>query len=180
MLDGGLQSGLVLAHACVPDPAALPTVDAQTLAHRLADASTSVVDLRSSAAWIAGHIPGSMWSIRPRLAATLAKCRRDVTLVADDPRIAAWAVSDLPVGERYEFSVLDGGFATWCTHGGEVRQVSDALPLAARIDYLFFTHDRHAGNKAASRAYLDWELGLLAQIDEPERNEFRPLTHQRM
>lgn len=41
------------------------------------------------------------------------------------------------------------------------------------IDYLFFTHDRHDGNKAAARQYLAWELGLVDQIDADERAMFR-------
>ncbi|PLZ02148.1 sulfurtransferase [Burkholderia sp. WAC0059] len=179
VLEHGLDSGLALPDAPVPDPVALPVIDAQTLARRLAQGGVSVVDLRSSAAWLSAHIPGSVWSIRPRLAAALAQGGHAVTLVADDSRIAAWAVADLPDAQRYAFSVLDGGFAAWRASGGpEAAAPADALPPSARIDYLFFTHDRHAGNKAASREYLAWELGLLAQLDEPERNAFRPLARR--
>ena len=46
-------------------------------------------------------------------------------------------------------------------------------PHADRIDFLFFVHDRHEGNKAAMRGYLQWETGLLAQLDEQERASFR-------
>jgi hypothetical protein len=41
------------------------------------------------------------------------------------------------------------------------------------IDYLFFVHDRHDGNKAAARQYLAWEMNLLAQIDDLEKNTFK-------
>lgn len=44
---------------------------------------------------------------------------------------------------------------------------------AQSIDYLFFVHDRHDGNKAAARQYLAWEMNLLAQIDEQERDAFK-------
>ncbi|EIF33142.1 Rhodanese-related sulfurtransferase [Burkholderia sp. Ch1-1] len=180
VLEGGLHSGLALADTRIPEPAALPLVDGDTLAQRLAAGGQSVVDLRTSAAWLAAHIPGSVWSIRPRLAATLAQCEQAVTFVVDDPRIAAWTVSDLAGGEGHTFSVLDGGFAAWPAGGWRVETdadaVADVLPPSARIDYLFFTHDRHAGNKAASREYLSWELGLLGQLDELERSAFRPLT----
>lgn len=40
------------------------------------------------------------------------------------------------------------------------------------IDYLFFVHDRHQGNKAAAIQYLKWETDLTSQIDEHERNTF--------
>jgi hypothetical protein len=35
-------------------------------------------------------------------------------------------------------------------------------------------HDRHDGNKAAARAYLAWETGLIAQLDQRELADFRP------
>ena len=44
---------------------------------------------------------------------------------------------------------------------------------AERIDFLFFVHDRHEGNKAAMRGYLSWETGLLDQLDDEERASFR-------
>jgi hypothetical protein len=46
-------------------------------------------------------------------------------------------------------------------------------PDADRIDFLFFVHDRHEGNKAAARAYLEWETGLVHQLDPVERATFR-------
>jgi len=50
----------------------------------------------------------------------------------------------------------------------------DDPPDAECIDYLFFTHDRHSGNLAAAQAYLDWETGLVAQLDAQERAALRP------
>jgi hypothetical protein len=38
------------------------------------------------------------------------------------------------------------------------------------IDFLFFVHDRHDGNKDAARRYLEWETSLIAQLDEDEIN----------
>jgi hypothetical protein len=43
-------------------------------------------------------------------------------------------------------------------------------PDADCIDFLFFVHDRHDGNKDAARRYLEWETGLIAQLDEDEIN----------
>jgi hypothetical protein len=38
------------------------------------------------------------------------------------------------------------------------------------IDFLFFVHDRHDGNKDAARRYLEWETGLISQLDHDELN----------
>ncbi len=37
-------------------------------------------------------------------------------------------------------------------------------PDAERIDYLFWNHDRHTGNRDAMQAYLRWETELPDQI----------------
>jgi hypothetical protein len=38
---------------------------------------------------------------------------------------------------------------------------------------LFFVHDRHDGNLESARRYLEWETGLIAQLDEQEHASFR-------
>lgn len=47
------------------------------------------------------------------------------------------------------------------------------LPDARCIDFLFFVHDRHDGNKEAARRYLAWETNLIGQLDEQELATFR-------
>ena len=42
------------------------------------------------------------------------------------------------------------------------------------MDFLFFVHDRHDGNMDAARRYLEWETGLLSQLDEQERGILQP------
>jgi hypothetical protein len=69
--------------------------------------------------------------------------------------------------------MLEGGIAAWRAAGYPVETSPDAPPDAECIDYLFFVHDRHAGNRAAMRQYLAWETGLLAQLDEQDRRAFR-------
>jgi hypothetical protein len=38
---------------------------------------------------------------------------------------------------------------------------------------LFFVHDRHDGNLDSARRYLEWETGLIAQLDPEEQQSFR-------
>ena len=68
---------------------------------------------------------------------------------------------------------LDGGLAAW-TREGYANEASPSIPADADcIDYLFFVHDRHAGNREAMRQYLAWETGLIAQLDEQEKASFK-------
>ena len=41
------------------------------------------------------------------------------------------------------------------------------------IDFLFFVHDRHDGNLESAKRYLEWEQGLMAQLDDEERAVFQ-------
>jgi len=61
----------------------------------------------------------------------------------------------------------------WAAAGLAVEATPQQPPDADCIDFLFFVHDRHSGNKEAARQYLAWETNLLSQIDPAERAMFR-------
>jgi rhodanese-related sulfurtransferase len=132
---------------------------------------TLVIDLRPSMAYRQGRIPGSLWSIRPRLHRLDLRGASTIVLVADDPRVAQLAALDLTALSAAEIRCLESGVRGW---QGALEPSPDTPTDADAIDYLFFVHDRHAGNLDASRAYLAWEKGLVQQMDERERGVFRP------
>jgi cystathionine beta-lyase len=173
VLEGGLSSGLALPirHAPV---AALPALSAAQLADALKDNTVAVVDLRGSMAFRKAHIEGSRWSIRPRLAADMGTETRPLVLIADHPDVAAIAARDLPDEARQHVRWLD--FKQWQTAGFAVSEDAGDPPNAQCIDFLFFTHDRHSGNKDAARQYLAWEIGLLGQMTPQEIASLKPLA----
>jgi len=181
VLDGGLQAGLsagiTASHGPVAEAAAPRTVDASQLAAGLQDKSMLALDLRGSMAHRAGHIAGSRWSIRPRLAQDLHGVPHDTALVlvgdADGNDPAALAIGDLYALGYRDVRRLAGGFSAWRDAGLPVAKGDETLPDARCIDFLFFVHDRHDGNKAAARQYLAWETGLIAQLDAQELATFR-------
>ncbi|TXI90478.1 MAG: sulfurtransferase [Cupriavidus sp.] len=193
VLAGGLQAGSAAGVAARPAAAhgalAVPMVDAAQLAAGLADRSMLALDLRGSMAYRAGHIVGpiagvrarSLWSTRARLAQDLHGVPHDTTLVLvgdadrDDP--ADLAIADLQALGYRDVRRLRGGVAAWREAGGPVGEGADTLPDARCIDFLFFVHDRHDGNKAAARQYLAWETGLIAQLDAQELATFRFPSH---
>ncbi|MFT3780090.1 MAG: rhodanese-like domain-containing protein [Ottowia sp.] len=171
VLKGGLSSGLSLPAPSTPVPPALPTLSVQALATRLARGDIAVVDLRPGMAYRAGHIDGARWSIRPRLTADLAGETRQIALVADEPALAAWAMTECQPAQPP--LLLEGGMAAWRAAGLGVVATPDTPSDAACIDHLFFVHDRHDGNKEAARRYLAWETGLVGQLDAQELASFR-------
>jgi hypothetical protein len=54
-----------------------------------------------------------------------------------------------------------------------IRSVDWHAPGADCLDYLFFVHDRHNGNKLAATQYLQWEQNLVSQLDQQERSSFK-------
>ena len=76
---------------------------------------------------------------------------------------------------RSQVLLLDGGLQAWQQAGLALQENPASLADEQCIDFLFFTHDRHSGNKAAARQYLAWEIGLLAQMTDQEINSLRPL-----
>lgn len=175
VLEGGLSSGLALPTHETPAHEALPVITAQALADELKDDAVALIDLRPSMTFRKGHIAGSRWSIRSLLASEVAGEQRPLVLLADDPQLAAFAALELPDVQRAQTRLLSGGVDAWREAGLALQEDANTPPDQQCIDFLFFTHDRHAGNKDAARQYLAWEIGLLAQMSADEIASLKPL-----
>jgi rhodanese-related sulfurtransferase len=154
-----------------PAPIAAPPLLRRLDPAALRGGALPLLDARPSMRFRAGHIAGARWVTRARLGATgeLARC----ALVADDEGVAALLGADLAERGTAVEGVLLGTPDSWRAAGLEVVATPDDPPDAACIDYLFFVHDRHDGNLDAARRYIDWEIGLVNQIDAAERAGFR-------
>jgi rhodanese-related sulfurtransferase len=152
----------------------LPVLAPAEAAVRLAQGAAAI-SLEASAAYRAAHAPGAVWSIRPRLdrlpAAVLGAA--ELLVFAEDPGLAALAAIDLSELSKVPVSLVAGGTPGWRAAGLPVDSSADTPPDAERIDYLFWNHDRHAGNSEAMRAYLRWETELPAQLAAEGNAGFR-------
>lgn len=174
-----LQEGVEAAHKVqwVSQLKGPPDVEERVSAAQLSDwisegRALHLWDIRSSEEYRNRHIPGSEWMIRPKLwQAALTIDSGQIIIISDDDEQAAWAASVL--GDGVEHWILQGGIDAWYQHGGELVQSPNYPADADRIDYLFFTHDRHQGNKDAARQYLAWEKGLWARLKPVEQDIFK-------
>jgi 3-mercaptopyruvate sulfurtransferase SseA len=135
-----------------------------------------VFDLGASMAFRRSHIPGSRWSSRSRLVSDAGDSGVEapaVVLVAEDQDVARLAAIDLMESGIRNVQRLDGGLPAWVRAGYPTAASPGTPPDENCIDYLFFVHDRHAGNREAMKQYLAWETGLLAQLDEHDKASFR-------
>jgi rhodanese-related sulfurtransferase len=133
----------------------------------------TIIDLRASADYRRGHIPDSVWSIRPLLAQR--PLSGAAVLLADDAMLARAAAVDLMEAGAKQVAMLEGGFDAWVKAGLQSVATPAHPPDGECIDYLFFVHDRHAGNRESMKAYLAWEHQLTGQMDEQERAVFARL-----
>jgi len=155
----------------------LHAVTPQGLSALLWSGGSVALDLRGSQDYRDGHIPGSVWATRPRIAKAVADIAQPVVLIADSPEIAAAASIDLAELGVREISVLAGGAKAWKADGQALNATPDNPPDGTRIDFVFHTHQRHDGNVEAARAYLAWEVDLVGRLDEQERGVFRIPGH---
>ncbi len=172
VLERGIQSQIALSRSPVSGLPVLEHMSAETLARKMAANEVAVIDLQASMAFRKAHLPGARWSIRPMIAKALAQETRQVVLVTDEPLVAACAATELGFLPKPPL-LLDGGMAAWEAAGLPLEGCAAVPPDADCIDYLFFVHDRHDGNKAAARQYLAWETNLVSQLDAQELASFR-------
>jgi rhodanese-related sulfurtransferase len=174
VLEDGAEAahGLPLAGRVLKVAAPIRTVAMAEVGPAMA-AGACVIDLRASAAFRAGHIGGAEWSIRPRILTSGAAKGGGPVILAGPREEIGLAAIDLREAGVNDFRWLEGGPQQWEAGGLSVVADRDNPLDIARIDFLFFVHDRHEGNAEAARRYLAWETGLLAQLDPQERGVFR-------
>jgi rhodanese-related sulfurtransferase len=157
-----------------PKPPSLPTIDPVRARYCVALGEAVLVDMRGSLDYRKAHVEAARWLVRPRaerLARALAG--KSVYLVVDDIQAAAWAAEDIRKAGVKDVSVVEGGHAALVKAGASVVGTPDEPSDADAIDHLFFVHDRHDDNLEASRRYLEWETGLIAQMDDIEKAAYR-------
>ena len=172
VLEGGIQSGLKIPAPVAPALPAVEKISASDLKAALAADSCSAFYLGPSMNYRKQHVPGSRWSIRSRIVKDAANAKQ-VVLITRDTSVAQAAAIELAEAGFKDVKLLEGGLAAW-TSAGYTLDASHATPPDAEcIDYLFFVHDRHTGNREAMKQYLAWETGLIAQLDEQDKGAFK-------
>jgi rhodanese-related sulfurtransferase len=143
----------------------LATVEPAEAVGLLAKGAAAIV-LSASAAYRAGHPPGSIWTIRPRLHRLPERVlgAERIVIFADDTDAARLAAIDLGELSHAVVTSMRGGVAAWRQAGLPITATPDLPPDSERIDFIFWNHDRHDGNRDAMRAYLQWEIDLPGEI----------------
>ncbi len=170
------QNLQIAAPAASPRPVLRHTtvlVGDQIASFVAAHPEAKMIDTRPSMQFRQLRLQGSRWALRPTMA----------TVVPDDKDTAILLIGEHPGKLQILAADLEcaGHTAIYCAcmdneqirHSGLAVDTDQAeLPDEQCIDFLFFVHDRHQGNKEAARQYLEWETNLISQIDDLERQTF--------
>jgi rhodanese-related sulfurtransferase len=166
VLDGGFEGPLETGpwRPALPPAPTAAMIEAAELARLIDEGQAAVVDLAPSAVYRRGHIPGSLFAIRARLAHTVGDLPRGaLVLTSPDGILAAFAARELEALSGRPVRVLAGGTQAWSAAGhalasGFERAISPPDDIYKR-PYEGVDHAQEA-----MQAYLDWEYGLVEQL----------------
>jgi rhodanese-related sulfurtransferase len=136
-----------------------------------------LIDVDSSPRFLAGHLPGAAWALRadlPRVARARAGHRR-LILTSADGYLAAWAASDLAAAGDTGVTVLAGGTDGWARSGRPLETGGSEL-LSPPVDVYRRPYEGTDVDAAVMQAYLDWEYGLVAQLERDGTHGFTVLV----
>ena len=135
----------------------------------------AVIDFSNSLQFAKSHIPGAYWLIRARLAfdLNLLPAVGLVILTAEDERLAHLAASEI-AEKRPEVivRVLRGGNKAWRDSGFEVESGGEHH-LSATDDVWYKPYDNKDKIRERMQEYLDWEVGLISQIERDATARFQ-------
>jgi rhodanese-related sulfurtransferase len=186
LLEPGAAAGLARTTGpdAPPRPVAPtpPAVAPRTLADWLAGGpdEVQVIDVATSAHHVKSHVPGAWFALRSRLpqAAAAIPASRRVVLTCATGTLSVWVADELRAllepQRAAQVFVLAGGTAAWTAAGLPLESGEQRL-ASPRIDRYRRPYEGVAVPASAMQAYLDWEFGLVAQLERDGTHFFAPI-----
>jgi len=135
----------------------------------------ALVDLASSAEFRHQHIPGAHWGICSRLEEDLQKIasRGHVILTSPDGVSAHLTAREVKeFSEVVSVKVLEGGTRAWVEAGLQTTNGMER-PISEVNDLYYKPYEHTDATEEDMRAYLDWEVGLMEQIERDGSAKYR-------
>jgi rhodanese-related sulfurtransferase len=173
VLDGGFFGPLESGTPAEPDAPTARGIDPHALKARLQAGDITLIDLAPSPVHRRGHIPGARFAIRAQLAPALAALPpgQDIVLTSPDGALARLAAADVLALTGVQPLVLRGGAQSWTAAGLPLETGLDGA-LNAPTDVYRRPYEGTDHAREAMQAYLDWEFGLVAQLERDGTHGF--------
>ncbi|MHC6225888.1 rhodanese-related sulfurtransferase [Pseudomonas sp. X10] len=146
------------------------------LSQWLQDNSTVLLDVTTSANYVKRHIPGAHWAIRAQLPQALERLplAERYVLTCGSSLLARFAATDLQALTAKPVYLLEGGTTSWIAAGLPLESGETRLAVP-RSDRYRRPYEGTDNPREAMQGYLDWEFGLIAQLDRDGTHGFRVL-----
>lgn len=162
LVTGAEPVRVLSSHALAPQ---LSVQQAQAL---LAAGQASLFDVDSRSAFEKQHIAGARFAVPDRLASFVQELppSQAIVLTSPDGVLARSVAAELAFATGRDVRSIAGGTSAWTAAGLPLAQ-GDADVLTGDDDqwYSPYAHRDLALRNAGFQAYLDWELGLVAQLE---------------
>jgi len=162
-----------------PQPAlpAVTEIGVEQLDDWLQTPGTVLLDFTTSANYVKRHIPGAHWAIRAQLPQVLEQLpvAERYVLTCGSSLLARFAAVDLQALTQTPVYVLDGGTARWIAAGKPLESGETHLAVA-RTDRYRRPYEGTDNPREAMQGYLDWEFGLIAQLERDGTHGFNVLS----
>lgn len=141
----------------------------------------TVFDVDRRAAYEKSHIPNAQFAVPDRLLALVSDLPADtiVLLTSPDGVLARIVAAELAARTGRDVRAITGGTSAWSAAGLPVAQGSDGV-LTGDDDHWYspYAHKDRALRDAGFQQYLDWELGLVAQLEREGATGMRLLASE--
>jgi rhodanese-related sulfurtransferase len=152
----------------LPSRTAAPLVSPQQAAALLQDGRAVVFDVERRAAYERRHVAGARFAVPDRLQSLTADLpsTQTVLLVSSDGVLARVVAAELAARTGRDVRAIAGGTEAWAAAGLPTGSGAEGV-LTGDDDHWYspYAHADHAARDAGFRAYLAWELGLVAQLE---------------
>jgi rhodanese-related sulfurtransferase len=168
VLDDWPAERLVTGHwtPALPSRPQVSFIEVSQLAALLDNPATVLLDLAPSRQYNSGHIPGARFVIRSQLSGGSCAGLGEILLTSPDGILAEFAAGDLAAFGAVR--VLRGGTSAWVNAGLALERPSQP----ARGDVYKRPYEGTDNAADAMQAYLDWEAGLVEQLEKDGTHGF--------
>jgi rhodanese-related sulfurtransferase len=152
------------------------SITAEGLDALLSETHVTIIDLGSSADYERGHLPGAWFALRSQLANVMVAVSPSLptVLTSPDGLLAAYAAPEFEAYAKLRPLVLTGGTAAWRAAGLHIERTPNRR-LSPAIDVYRRPYEGTDNPHGAMQAYLDWEFGLVSQLERDNTHHFRVL-----
>lgn len=137
---------------------------------------TAVLDLASSAYYVRHHIPDAWFVLRSELAQAITRrpLAQRYVLTCGNSLLARYAAAELARLTGVDVLVLQGGTQAWM-EAGFVLEHGEMHLASPRMDRYRRPYEGTDNPREAMQGYLDWEFGLVAQLERDGTHGFQVL-----